>query len=70
MGRAFPGSSSALEHFVEITGSDGIVHHVGPFKLLADAERWIERNMASASALPPPSPVEPSGPIPRWPSAV
>ena len=46
MGRAFPTSETSIDrgHFVEVTDGDGILHHVGPFKLLADAERWIERN--------------------------
>jgi hypothetical protein len=46
MGRALPTSETSIDrgHFVEVTDGDGILHHVGPFKLLADAERWIERN--------------------------
>jgi len=45
-----PDTSSFKGHFVEVAGSDGILHHVGPFKLLADAERWIERNTPTEAA--------------------
>jgi len=37
--------SSYGGHFIEVAGLDGILHHVGPFKLLADAQRWIERHV-------------------------
>jgi len=29
---------------VELTGLDGLVHHVGPFKSRDDARAWISRN--------------------------
>ena len=47
MGKAYSkfAVSSYRGHFIEVAGNDGILHHVGPFKLLADAQRWIERHV-------------------------
>jgi hypothetical protein len=52
MGSAFPTSDTTphAEHFVEVIGSDGILHHVGPFKLLCDAQRWLEQNAQTDGA--------------------
>jgi hypothetical protein len=63
MGKAYPASDASADrgHFVEVTDGDGILHHVGPFKLLADAERWIERHALAAQ--PTAVPVQPFGPI-------
>ena len=40
-----PVSKNAVpEIMVEITGPDGLQHHVGPFKSYAAARAWIARN--------------------------
>lgn len=46
------------EYMVEVIGPDGLKHHVGPFKLRADADAWIAQNPSdsapSHSEKPPP----------------
>jgi hypothetical protein len=37
-------AAKAREIMVEVTGLDGLVHHVGPFKSQAAAHAWIVRN--------------------------
>jgi hypothetical protein len=38
------------EYFVEVTGTDGLKHHVGPFKVRQDAEDWIAQNTPDLGA--------------------
>ena len=35
---------------VEVVGQDGIIHHVGPFRLRAHAAHWIAQSDAPQSA--------------------
>lgn len=60
MGKAYPTSDESPHrgHFVEVAGYDGTLHHVGPFKLLADAELWIERHAVAGDTQPLTQPVQ------------
>ena len=42
--RTLPQTDSPELHIVEVVGRDGLVHHLGPFKSRAAAERWIAQN--------------------------
>jgi hypothetical protein len=37
-------AAKTAEIMVEVIGSDGLVHHVGPFKSRDDARAWILQN--------------------------
>jgi len=37
-------AAEAAQIMVEVSGPDGLVHHVGPFKSRDDARAWISRN--------------------------
>ena len=37
-------------YMVEVVGHDGLVHHLGPFPTLADAESWIAQNTQTQCA--------------------
>jgi len=37
------------EFMVEVTGPDGLAHHVGPFKSRQEAEDWIAQNPSALS---------------------
>lgn len=54
------GARPAREYIVEVVGSDGIRHHLGPFRQRKEAQRWIamntrrdERRRTSADAAKP-----------------
>jgi len=39
-----PRTESQEPFMIEITGNDGLVHHLGPFKSRAAAESWMAQN--------------------------
>ncbi len=54
-GSSFDASKSGTpgEYMVELIGSDGLKHHVGPFKYRADAEAWIAQNPSDSAPKAP-----------------
>jgi hypothetical protein len=54
-GSSFDASKTGTpgEYMVELIGFDGMKHHVGPFKYLADAEAWIAQNPSDSKPKAP-----------------